>query len=75
MHYMTHAKHGKMPVYTPAEIAMNKKHGWVLEAIKAVESEPTRERLIARYWDRFGKAPHHRMKTETIIAKLKTLDE
>lgn len=62
MQYMTHAKHGKMPVYSPTEIQINQKHGWVLE--KAVLS------LVDQYEAKFGKKPHHRMKNETIRQKL-----
>jgi len=67
LNYMTHPKHGKMPVYNPTEIAVNKKHGWVLEKIKI---HPAQDDLIAKYVEKFGKKPHHKMKIETIRAKL-----
>lgn len=31
MKYMSHPKHGRMPVYTPQEIERNQKNGWVLD--------------------------------------------
>ena len=35
--YMTHAKHGRMPCYTPQEVQYNQKHGWEIETHEKVE--------------------------------------
>lgn len=50
MKYMTHPKHGRMPVYTPQEIEHNQKNGWILDGdnqqnlqaqvVPAIEAEP-----------------------------------
>ena len=66
MQYMTHTKHGRMPVYNPTEIKVNQKHGWVLEIKNVVETKSLEE----LYFAKFGKKPHHRMKPETIKAAL-----
>lgn len=34
--YMSHPKHGRMPVYSDAEIAFNKKNGWIEETQEVV---------------------------------------
>lgn len=78
--YMNHPKHGRMPVYSDAEIAYAETHGWVLESttVAAVVEPVTTEQdvqpavvdLAERYRAKFGKPPHHRMRPDTILAAL-----
>ena len=39
--YMTHPKHGKMPVYSEVEIASNKKNGWIMDGESEVKPQTT----------------------------------
>ncbi len=76
--YMKHPHHGRMPVYNQAEITSNQKNGWVLEPAETVKVAPVRTaeskedsgELEAKYEEKFGKKPHHRMKPESIEAAL-----
>lgn len=75
--YMNHPEHGRMPIYLLAEIANNEKNGWVLEPEEKPvlqlhhPDEASELSLEEQYEEKFGKKPHHRLKQETIIAKLK----
>ena len=72
--YMSHPKHGRMPVYSQTEIDYNAKNGWVLDEEKPVLQVAypvSRETMIEQYEAKFGKKPHHRMKQETIENALK----
>lgn len=66
LQYMTHAEHGRMPVYNPTEVEFNQKNGWVLETKDVAKAKS----LSELYFAKFGKKPHHRMKDETIKAAL-----
>lgn len=75
MIYLKHPEHGIKVAYLESEIEADKKNGWteVSETEKpAVETALDEEEKTLRelYAEKFGKAPHHRMKPETIAKAL-----
>lgn len=71
---MKHPEHGTTQVYVVAEVEANKLNGWVVQeekelAVPEIASEELS--LKERYFEKFGKAPHHRMIDETIELALK----
>ena len=65
-----------MPV-TSIEAESNEKNGWktvsedeFYATEKPVEVAAVVRDIVAEYTDKFGKPPHHKMKPESIIAKL-----
>ena len=82
--YQMSPLHGRMIVHNQVDAERNHEHGWktvtkeeyyagILEATDAVEDD-VRANAIKAYTEKYGKAPHHRMKTETILAKLEDDD-
>ena len=72
---MTHPDHGVHVVYSFDEQKQCEERGWKhdRELSKSLSGEaPIEKSLIDKYKDKFGKAPHHLMKADTIQ---KALDE
>ena len=70
--YMTHPQHGRMPVYSDTEVEYNAKLGWSLEQEPPIPDgvSEMKQSIEDRYFAKFGKYPHHKMKQESIIAAL-----
>lgn len=79
MVYMTHPQHGTTIVYVAAEVESNKLNGWIVQEEKelAVKIEVAPEiasqelSLNERYFEKFGKYPHHRLSEKNIEIALK----
>lgn len=69
MIYLHHPVHGVKVAYLEYEILDDKKNGWT-EMDGKVQVESNGVSLRDLYTQRFGKPPHHRMKSETIAKKL-----
>ncbi len=83
--YLEHPRHGKKIAIDFKEAEADKKMGWKEvaadqyfnrvkkpEPAKPVEAKVDQERdeLAAKYAEKFGKAPHHRMSNDSIRQKL-----
>jgi hypothetical protein len=56
---ISHPKHGFHVVYSEAEVTKHAENGWVKHVVEELS-------LVDKYKAKFGKAPHHMMKPETI---------
>lgn len=66
---MTHPQHGVTQVYLISEVEANKLNGWVLQEEKeqsVPEVAPQELSLNERYFEKFGKLPHHRLSDKNI---------
>lgn len=81
MIFQMHPDHGRLLVYSKQEADENEKHGWRTvdkaefygEKAKNIPKGDVTEQeddLVAQYVEKFGTKPHHKMKPETIRAKL-----
>lgn len=73
--FLKHPVHGKKIASLRAEAENDKKYGWIEVTMgefygKQEEKEQPQADLVARYVEKFGKKPHHKMKPETIEAAL-----
>lgn len=74
MIFQVHEKHGRHIAYSKDEADRNEKNGWRTvprsefygETVTAADVDA----LAERYKAKFGKAPHHKMKPETIEAAI-----
>lgn len=44
--YMNHPKHGRIPVYSNAEIDRNSKNGWILETLEEKPNDPMPKEVV-----------------------------
>ena len=65
-----HQQHGIKHAYSEAEAQADEKQGWLRAGGNPAVADDTREVLAEAYRQKHGKAPHHKMKLETIKAAL-----
>lgn len=73
MIYQIHEDHGKHIAYSPQEAKFNEENGWkrvTKEVWLKHGYEKSDDTLAEQYEAKFGKKPHHAMKTETIEQQL-----
>lgn len=73
MIYQIHEDHGKHFALNHNEAKANNENGWKTvskEEFYGIKEEEIPQALIDQYKEKFGKAPHHKMKLETIQGKL-----
>ena len=78
--YQMHPDHGRHIAYDSNEEQRNIENGWAtvtedefyaeMRNKQKESKESGRDELVDAYIDKFGKKPHHAMKSETIQAKL-----
>lgn len=71
--YLKHPVHGEKVAYSEAEANEDKKHGWeIIDNNQSLDLSDDMgfDDASALYEQKFGEKPHHRMKLETIMAKV-----
>lgn len=71
MHIVIEKEDKKMAVYSERDLVYMETRGWKEVNTKVDFTPKPTPSIEEQYIAKFGKAPHHRMKVETILEKLK----